>query len=110
MINHIKINGDTLMTTSLKLLLIYIIVINVVAFLLMGIDKLKAKKHKWRIPEATLFISSIAGGSIGALLGMYTFRHKTKHLTFVIGMPVILVCHIALVLFFYFSDFNFIFM
>ena len=54
---------------------------NIIAFFLMGIDKYKAKKHKWRIPEATLFISSIAGGSIGALLGMYTFRHKTKHLT-----------------------------
>lgn len=56
----------------------------------MGIDKTKAKRRKWRIPEATLFLVAIIGGSIGSIAGMYIFRHKTKHWYFVIGMPVIL--------------------
>jgi len=62
----------------------------------MGIDKNKAKKNKWRIKEKTLFFCSIIGGSIGTLLGMYFFRHKTQHWYFVLGMPVILILQIAL--------------
>ena len=69
---------------------IYIIIINVVGLLLMGIDKWKAKKNRWRIPEKVLFVVSLIGGSIGTWAGMYTFRHKTKHWRFVIGMPLIL--------------------
>jgi len=69
---------------------------NVVGFFIMGIDKKKAEKHAWRIPEKTLFLVSLIGGSIGTLLGMYVFRHKTKHWYFVIGMPLILIIHIIL--------------
>ena len=67
-----------------ELILIYLLIINAVAFLLMLADKLKAKKHLWRIPESTLMTSALLGGSVGALLGMYTARHKTKHKKFTI--------------------------
>ena len=73
----------------------YLITVNALGFLLMLIDKAKAKKKKWRIPEATLIGSAIIGGSIGALAGMYTFRHKTKHPKFTVGIPVILVLQVA---------------
>ena len=79
----------------LKYILIYLAVVNLVGFCIMGIDKLKAKRHAWRIPEAALFAVAIFGGSIGSIIGMYTFRHKTKHMSFVIGMPVILVLQIV---------------
>ena len=81
---------------GLKFLLLYIIIMNVVGFFIMGIDKRKAEKHAWRIPEKTLFLVSLIGGSIGTLLGMYVFRHKTKHWYLVIGMPLILIIHIIL--------------
>lgn len=81
----------------LKYILIYLGIINIAGFAMMGIDKLKAKRHEFRIPEAALFLVAVAGGSIGSIIGMYTFRHKTKHLSFTIGMPVILVLQIALV-------------
>ena len=77
---------------------VYLIVMNLVGVVIMGIDKAKAKKGAWRIPEKTLFLVSLLGGSLGTLAGMYLFRHKTKHTSFVIGMPVILAVHIALVL------------
>jgi len=79
-----------------QILLIYLAVINVAGFLLMGIDKLRAKKQVWRVPEKTLFLIAVIGGSIGTNVGMYVFRHKTKHWYFVIGMPVILIVQIAL--------------
>lgn len=74
----------------IKILLAYLVIINAVAFILMLVDKIKAKKNLWRIPEATLFLMAVIGGSIGSLLGMYTFRHKTKHIKFIVGMPLIL--------------------
>lgn len=74
----------------------YLIIINVIAFFLMGMDKKKAQTGAWRIPEKTLFLSAILGGSIGAIAGMQLFRHKTKHKTFVIGMPVILIVQLLL--------------
>ncbi|MCC8162786.1 MAG: DUF1294 domain-containing protein [Lachnospiraceae bacterium] len=74
----------------------YFIIVNLVGFALMGIDKRKARKHLWRIPEKTLFLASIIGGSVGTLLGMYVFHHKTKHWYFVVGMPLILIVHIIL--------------
>ena len=80
-------------------ILIYLLIINAVAFLLMLVDKLKAKKHLWRIPEATLMASALLGGSVGALLGMYTVRHKTKHKKFTVGIPLILIGQIALAVF-----------
>ncbi len=70
--------------------IIYLVAANLTGFAAMGIDKQKAVRHKWRIPEKTLFIIALLGGSLGSLAGMYFFRHKTRHLTFVIGMPVIL--------------------
>ncbi|MBQ3089500.1 MAG: DUF1294 domain-containing protein [Oscillospiraceae bacterium] len=78
-------------------LLIYLAVINLAAFLLYGIDKLKAQRGAWRISEATLLLSALVGGSVGALLGMKLFRHKTLHPKFTIGVPAILILQIALV-------------
>lgn len=75
---------------------IYIILINLIAFVVFGIDKRKARKGQWRVPESTLFILALIGGSIGALLGMLVFRHKTKHRKFTIGIPLILALQIAL--------------
>lgn len=80
----------------MKYFIIYLIIINLIAFLAMYIDKRRAKYGKWRIKEHTLFILAILGGSIGAIVGMYTFRHKTKKMRFVIGFPAILVCEIIL--------------
>ena len=77
-------------------LLVYLLLINALGFLLMLVDKYKAKKKLWRIPEATLFTVALVGGSMGCLLGMYTVRHKTKHLTFTMGMPAILAVQIIL--------------
>lgn len=81
----------------ITLLLSYFIAINFIGFALMGIDKYKAKKRAFRIPEATLFIVAIIGGSIGSIAGMYAFRHKTRHRSFVYGMPFILFVQIALI-------------
>ena len=80
----------------MKYFLLYLLLINAAAFVLMLADKIKAKKNRWRIPERTLIGSAILGGSIGALAGMYTFRHKTKHLKFTLGVPAILIAQIAL--------------
>lgn len=73
----------------------YLVFMNLMAFIAMGVDKSKAKRGAWRIPEKTLFLLSLLGGSIGSLAGMYTFRHKTRHMKFVIGIPVVLVLHIV---------------
>lgn len=73
----------------------YLVLVNLIAFALMGIDKSKAKRGAWRIPEKTLFLSAILGGSIGAILGMQTFRHKTKHWYFQYGMPLILILQLG---------------
>lgn len=85
----------------MKYFLLYLLLINAAAFLLMLVDKIKAKKNRWRIPERTLFGSALLGGSIGALLGMYTFRHKTKHLQFTLGMPAILIVQLILAFVFF---------
>ena len=76
----------------------YLIAVNILAFALMGIDKYKAQHHLWRIPEKTLFLSAIIGGSAGAIFGMNLFRHKTKHWYFVFdsfysGRSLVLVFH-----------------
>ena len=80
------------------LVLLYLIIVNAAAFLLMLADKLKAKHGAWRIPEATLMGIAAIGGSVGSLAGMYLFRHKTKHIKFTLGIPVILIGQIALVI------------
>lgn len=74
----------------------YLLLINAAAFVLMLVDKQKARKNKWRIRESTLLLSAALGGSIGALAGMYVFRHKTKHLKFTLGVPAILLAQAAL--------------
>ena len=79
-----------------EILWIYLVVINIVALALYGADKRKAKKHAWRISEKALFLVALVGGSVGALLGMLIFRHKTKHWYFVIGIPLILALQIFL--------------
>ena len=80
-----------------QILLVYLLLINAVGFLLMLVDKYKAKRNLWRIPEATIMGVAAIGGSIGAIAGMNLFRHKTKHAKFYIGLPVILALQIILV-------------
>lgn len=79
-----------------RILILYLLLANLAAFALMGADKRRAQRCRWRIPEKTLFLSAILGGSPGAILGMYLFRHKTKHLQFVLGMPAVLVLQLVL--------------
>jgi uncharacterized membrane protein YsdA (DUF1294 family) len=79
-----------------KVLLIYLLIVNADGLILMLIDKIKAKKNRWRISEATLMLMAAVGGSVGCLLGMYLFRHKTKHLKFTLGIPLILAAQIIL--------------
>lgn len=80
-----------------KIILIYVLAINLIAFLAYGIDKLKAKKNMWRIPEATLIWMAVAGGSIGAIIGMKVWHHKTLHKKFKFGIPAIIIIQIALI-------------
>ena len=82
----------------LKILLVYLFIINAAGFILMLVDKIKAKKNIWRIREVTLFLVAVLGGSMGSLLGMYTFRHKTKHITFTFGIPLILAVQIITII------------
>ncbi|MDO4555076.1 MAG: DUF1294 domain-containing protein [Lachnospiraceae bacterium] len=74
----------------MKIFYYYLIIVNLIAFFAYGLDKYKAKKQLWRIPEATLILLAIIGGSPGAWIGMYVWHHKTKHLKFKLGIPVIL--------------------
>lgn len=80
----------------MKYLLVYLVIINALAWLLMLVDKLKAKKNRWRIPEKVLLGTCAIGGSLGGLIGMRLFRHKTLHPRFSIGIPVMLAVHIVL--------------
>ena len=82
-----------------KLILLYLLIINAIGFVLMLVDKHKARKNLWRIPEATLMSAAALGGSVGCLLGMYTVRHKTRHLKFTLGIPLILAAQSALALY-----------
>ena len=79
-----------------QLLIIYLVLVNAAAFVLMLADKLKAKKGAWRLPERTLIGIAVIGGRIGALAGMNLFRHKTRHLKFSVGLPVILAVQLVL--------------
>lgn len=89
-----------------KVCIIYLIAMNLIAFIAMGIDKKRAKAHAWRIPERTLFLLAAAGGSLGAWLGMYAFRHKTKHWYFVAGMPALVFVHAAILVWLYLRVFR----
>lgn len=83
--------------TVYGIITLYLAVMNLTGFAMMGIDKRKAVKRLWRIPESTLFVIAIIGGSIGSIIGMRVFHHKTRHWYFVLGMPLILILQILLV-------------
>ncbi|AGX44152.1 DUF1294 domain-containing protein [Clostridium saccharobutylicum] len=83
----------------LKVFLLYLAIVNLIGFLVMFIDKQRAIHKEWRIPERTLINISIIGGSIGMLIGMSTFRHKTQHKKFTLGVPAILIAQFAIILF-----------
>ena len=92
------------------LIAVYLIAINLISFTTMGVDKLKARKRSWRIPESTLFVLALIGGSIGSIAGMHLFRHKTRHWYFLYGMPAILIIQVALVVLLLNSPIQFIIM
>jgi uncharacterized membrane protein YsdA (DUF1294 family) len=83
----------------MKYLLVYLIIVNALTLLFMLVDKVKAKRNLWRIPERTLLSLCALGGSLGGLLGMKLFRHKTLHLRFSIGIPVMLAVHVVILVF-----------
>lgn len=85
----------------MKLIFIYVVFINMLLFALISIDKQKAKLNQWRISEKTLFILAIIGGSVGGIIGMYTFRHKTKHLKFTLGFPAIILFQVIVICLFF---------
>lgn len=95
---------------AFQLIVIYIIAVNIISFIVMGIDKRRAQKRAWRIPESTLFVLAIIGGSIGSILGMHLFHHKTRHWYFLYGMPAILIVQILLVVALIFSPIEFLVM
>lgn len=76
---------------------IYLLIVNLTAFFLYGIDKKRAIKQKWRISEKTLILIAVIGGSVGAICGMQVFRHKTKHIKFKFGLPAILIVQLGIV-------------
>ena len=86
---------------SVQNVIIYFIVINLIGFFIMWLDKRKAIKGAWRIPEKTLFIITALGGGIGTIAGMYTFRHKTQKIAFVIGFPFITILEMAIIIYFW---------
>ncbi|WP_222860093.1 DUF1294 domain-containing protein [Bacillus andreraoultii] len=86
----------------MKLLFLFLVIINVIGFLIMGIDKRRAQLHQWRIPENTLWLIAFIGGSLGTTLGMYIFKHKTKHFLFRIGFPLLFFLQTCLFLYFRF--------
>ncbi len=89
----------------------YLLIVNLWGFIQMFVDKRRAERNHWRISEFSLFIPAFLGGALGCLLGMHLFHHKTKHLQFVIGMPLILIIQIAVAAaFIFFSPFNISFM
>ncbi len=89
---------------SMRNIILYFIVINIFGFFIMWLDKRKAKKGAWRIPEKTLFIITALGGGIGTIAGMYTFRHKTQKIQFVIGFPFITILEIVTIIYFVFYN------
>lgn len=93
---------EILSIIGLRNIILYLIIINLIGFFTMLIDKYKAKKGFWRTPEKTIFIITLLGGGIGTITGMYLFRHKTKKLKFTIGLPTILISEILVVVYFLF--------
>ena len=91
---------------KIEYILLYLLIINIIGFLIMYIDKRKAKKGKWRIKDWTIIMVTLLGGGIGTIAGMYTFRHKTKKLKFTVGLPTILITEIVLVIYLYINFFR----
>ena len=89
---------------TFKNILIYLVIINLIGFFVMGIDKRRAIKNQWRIPEKTIFVLTALGGGIGTIFGMYTFRHKTQKMSFVIGLPFITTLEIIAIIYFYIKN------
>lgn len=89
------------MTLPILLFLSYLVVVNIVGFVVMGVDKKRAIRGAWRISEASLFLTALIGGSLGCILGMQKFRHKTKHWYFKYGMPAILILQILIFILLY---------
>lgn len=100
MIQPTTINFNEIFT--MQNFLIYLLAINIFGFFIMWLDKRKAKKGAWRIPEKTLFIVTALGGGIGTIAGMYTFRHKTQKIQFVIGFPFITILEIIGIIYYLF--------
>lgn len=86
--------------TLTETFIIYLLAINLITFIVYGVDKWKAAKHRWRISEATLLLLAVVGGSIGALCGMRVWHHKTMHKKFIIGVPLILLLQVAALIYF----------
>ena len=84
---------------TLKNILIYLVIINLIGFFMMWSDKKRAKWGMWRIPEQTLFIVTALGGGIGTIAGMYTFRHKTKKMKFTVGLPALVILEIGAIVY-----------
>lgn len=82
--------------TIMNIVGIYLLCMNILGFSVMGADKSKAKRGLWRVPEKTIFLIAALGGSGGVWLGMYTFRHKTRHLTFTVGIPLVMILQVIL--------------
>lgn len=97
--NFLNITGLIKYFTPLNVI-IYLLVINLIGILIMYIDKKKAKYGRWRIPEKTLLIVALLGGSIGTITGMYLFRHKTQKIKFTLGFPTILISEIIIITYF----------
>ena len=91
-------------------IVLYLVIVNLAGLIVMGIDKLRARKRAWRIPESTLFVIALIGGSLGTTIGMHLFHHKTRHCYFLFGMPAILVLQIAIVLILMYSPIQFEFL
>ena len=81
----------------MRVIAFYLAAVNIIGLALFGMDKRRAVRHAWRIKESTLFITAIIGGSVGCIIGMQVFRHKTKHMKFIVGMPMILILQAAAV-------------
>ena len=81
----------------------YIAVVNIITFYLMRVDKQKAIKNQFRIPERTFFLLSILGGALGTYIGMKIFRHKTKHASFTIGMPILILLNLGLFIYVFYN-------
>lgn len=80
-----------------RIVLVYLLIVNLIGILVCKIDKEKAIHHQWRIKERTIFMIALLGGGLGVLIGMYSFRHKTQHMKFVLGIPAILLTEIIVV-------------